>query len=122
MPRKLARLLGFPVRRHSAARQANPAMNEVTEHEGALLVRLGRGSAMQVRFDPGEARAVFRIVPIAEARRLYGDTPWHPASESQLQGWIHSDSATGRWLLSRSLNREKAAAAAAGGELAFSLR
>jgi hypothetical protein len=88
-------------------------MNEVSEHEGVLLVRLGRGSAMQVRFESDGARALFRIVPIARARELNGEAPWYAASEAQLQAWIDSDSAVGHWLASR-LDREKQAAATGG--------
>lgn len=96
-------------------------MNEVSEHEGVLLVRLGRGSAMQVRVEPDGAGALFRIVPIAKARQLDGDAAWHAASEAQLRAWAHSDSAVGRWLLSKGLDCGKPTVAAAGGILSLSL-
>jgi len=121
MPRQLARLFGFPAcRERSQGREAVPAMNEVSEHAGVLLVRLGRGSAMQVRYDPDGPRALFRIVPIATASQLSGDAPWRAASGAQLQGWVDSDSAVGRWLLSKGLDCRKTAAAAAGGILSLS--
>lgn len=126
MPRQLARLFGFPAcRERSRGREAAPAMNEVSEHEGVLLVRLGRGSAMQVRFEPpvdaGAAQSWFRIVPIAKARQLSGDAPWHAASEAQLQAWVDSGSAVGRWLLSKGLDCARSAVAAAGGILPLSV-
>lgn len=100
-------------------------MNEVSEHEGVLLVRLGRGSVMQVRFEPPvdskTARALCRIVPIASASQLGGGAPWHAPSEAQLQTWTRSDSAFGRWLLSKGIERSKPAVAAAGGILSLSV-
>lgn len=111
MPGLLARLLGFRARQgRSQGREAQSVMNEVSEHEGVLLVRLGRGSAMQVRFD--DARTLFRIVPIARVSQLNGDAPWHAASHAQLQAWVHSDSAVGRWLLSKGLVCARPAVAA----------
>lgn len=125
MPRQLARLLGFVTRRErSLKRETEAALNEVSEHEGVLLVRLAKGSAMQVRIeppiDPAVARAQFRIVPIAEARQLHAGAPWQAASETQLEAWIHSDSAVGQWLSSQRLGRKRAAAAAAGDLLSVS--
>jgi hypothetical protein len=96
-------------------------MNEVSEHDGVLLVRLGRGSAMQVRFDSEDPRILFRIVPIAKVSQLNGDAPWRTASEAQLQAWIHSDSAVGRWLVSKRLDRESTATAAGSGRLLSAL-
>jgi hypothetical protein len=71
---------------------------EVSEYKGILLVRLGRGSAMQLRIQPDQASVLFRIVPISKATQLEGDSPWQAASDSQLRAWIHPDSAIGRWL------------------------
>jgi hypothetical protein len=96
-------------------------MNEVSEQDGVLLVRLGRGSAMQIRFEADEGLALFRIVPIAKASKLNGHAPWHAASEAQLQAWVNSDSAAGRWLLSKGLVVARPAVAAAGGILSLSL-
>jgi hypothetical protein len=76
-------------------------MNEVSEREGTLLVRLGRGAAMQVRLNRDPACVLLRVVPIAKATQLEGDSPWQLASDEQLRGWIHSDSAIGQWLLSK---------------------
>jgi len=96
-------------------------MNEVSEHEGVLLVRLGRGSAMQIRYEEDGARVLFRIVPIAKASQLDGDAPWRAASLAQVQAWVYSDSAAGRWLLSKGLDCARPAGAAAGGILSLSV-
>jgi hypothetical protein len=77
---------------------------------------------MQVRLDlGGDARVLFRTVPIAKASRLDGDVPWHAASEALLQDWVHSDSAVGRWLSSKGLHCEKPGVAAVDGILSLSL-
>ena len=65
------------------------------------MVRLGRGSAMQLRFKPKDANITFRIVPIAKATQVNGDAPWHTASEAQIQGWMRPDSAIGQWLFAK---------------------
>lgn len=115
MPRQLARLFGFPFCRARPARGTTAfTMNEVSEHQGVLLVRLGRGSAMQVRYDPERSCALFRIVPISKVSQLNGDAAWRTASEAQLQDWIDSDSALGRWVLSKGLARENTATAGGG--------
>ena len=82
---------------------ARDVTDEVSEYKGALLVRMGRGSAMQMRTQPDPASVWFRIVPISKATQLEGDSPWQAASESQLRAWIHPDSAIGRWLLARGM-------------------
>ncbi len=78
---------------------ARDVTDEVSEYKGILLVRMGRGSAMQMRIQPDQASVWFRVVPISKATQLEGDSPWQIATESQLRAWIHPDSAIGRWLL-----------------------
>jgi len=95
MPCQLERVFGFLAPRHN---NEPPKINEVWEHDGVLLVRLGRGSAMQVRIQPDRSGVLFRIVPIAKATLVKGDVPWQVASESQLLAWMHPDSAIGQWL------------------------
>jgi hypothetical protein len=75
--------------------------DEVSEYKGALLVRMGRGSAMQMRIQQDQGSVWFRIVPISNATQLEDDSPWHAASDSQLRAWIHPESAIGRWLLAK---------------------
>ena len=75
--------------------------NEVAEYKGILLVRLGRGSAMQLRIEPDRANVAFRVVPIAQATALNDESPWQLADESQLNAWIHPGSAIGQWLLAK---------------------
>jgi hypothetical protein len=75
------------------------ATEEVSEYKGILLVRMGRGSAMQLRIQPDQVSVLFRVVPISKATQLEDDSPWQAASDSQLRAWIHPDSAIGRWLL-----------------------
>ncbi len=77
--------------------------DEVSEYKGFLLVRMHRGSAMQMRIQPGQAGVLFRIVPISKATQLDGDSPWQAASESQLRAWIHPGSAIGQWLLAKGI-------------------
>jgi hypothetical protein len=102
MAHQLARVLGFLTQGRCKQATLKPdTTNEVTERDGVLLVRLGRGSAMQVRLEPRRASVSFRIVPIAKATQLEGDLPWELASDDQLRGWIHSGSAIGRWLLAK---------------------
>jgi hypothetical protein len=73
--------------------------NEVSEYDGILLVRMGRGSAMQIRLQPDRASILTRTVPLASATRLESDSPWQAASDFLLRSWIHSDTAVWRWLL-----------------------
>jgi len=75
--------------------------DEVSEYKGVLLVRMGRGSAMQVRIQQDHGSVSFRIVPISKATQLVDDSPWNAASDSQLRAWIHPESAIGRWLLAK---------------------
>jgi hypothetical protein len=85
---------------------AREVTDEVSEYKGVLLVRMARGSAMQMRTQPNPAGVWFRIVPISKATQLEGDSPWQAASESQLRGWIHPDSAIGRWLLAKGMTKQ----------------
>jgi hypothetical protein len=103
MPRHLRRLLGLPQRTQSSfpIPFQQDVTNEVSEHEGILLVRLGRGSAMQVRVQPDQPSVLIRTVPIAEAKQLDGDSTWQAASDSQLWSWIQSDSAIWQWLVAK---------------------
>lgn len=84
---------------------------EVAEYKSALLVRLGRGCAMQMRIESDRARVLFRIVPILKATQLEGDSAWQAASDSQLRAWIHPDSAIGQWLLAKGIDGDRRAAA-----------
>jgi hypothetical protein len=99
----LARVLGFLGKRNAAESVSSQpdVTNEVSEHEGTLLVRLGHGSAMQVRRNPDRATVLVRVVPIAKATHLEGDSPWQVAPDSQLRTWIAQGSAIGQWLLSK---------------------
>jgi hypothetical protein len=119
MPRQLARVLGFlsPRPRIQQSNLEGPirlpfkpeVTNEVSECNGILLVRLGRGSAMQVRLQPDRAVSI-RTVPIAQATQLEGGAPWQTASDAQLRSWIQSDSAVWRWLLAKGIHQAKARA------------
>ena len=71
---------------------------EVSEHQGVLLVRLGRGSAMQVRVTADAAAALYRIVAIATVKHVDDDRAWQRASDGQIRAWLHDDSPIGRWL------------------------
>jgi hypothetical protein len=104
MPRQLARVLRFLSPRH----RSEQPMNEVSECNGILLVRLGRGSAMQVRLQPDTVGVSIRTVPLAQATQLDGGAPWQTASDIQLRSWIQSDSAVWRWLLAKGINQGKA--------------
>jgi hypothetical protein len=84
-------------------------MNEVSEREGVLLVRLGRGSAMQVRLTADRASVLCRTVPIAQATRVEVDSKWQFASDAQVCGWIEHASAIGRWLLAKGLDYNRVA-------------
>ncbi|MGA2882518.1 MAG: hypothetical protein ABSG13_26490 [Bryobacteraceae bacterium] len=81
--------------------------NEVSELDGILLVRLGGCSAMQVRLEPDGDSVLIRIVPLAKAMNLQGDSPWQPVHDSQLHAWIQSDFAIWRWLLAKGIDRDK---------------
>lgn len=83
--------------------------DEVSEYKGALLVRLGRGCAMQMRVRPNLAGVMFRIVPISNALQLDDDSPWQDASNPQLSAWIHPDSAIGQWLLAQGIDGDRIA-------------
>jgi hypothetical protein len=119
MPRSLSLLLGFLAPRPRTEVPSVP--NEVLEHQGLLLVRLGRGSAMQVRIEPGGSDVRYRIVPIANATQLNGDSPWMSASDGQIRGWIHPDSAIGQWLMAKGLVVNKPKSPAFSGEWAGSM-
>jgi hypothetical protein len=86
--------------------------DEVSEHKGVLLVRLGRGSAMQVRLASDGAGVLHRTVPMAQATRVEDDSHWQFASDEQLRGWIDQASAVGRWLLAQGLRYDRVEAAA----------
>lgn len=104
MPCSLARVLEFlaPNFRSSLRVPAKPEVtNEVSEYEECLLVRLRRGSVMQVRLQPGGVSVLTRIVPIAKAMQLDSGVTWQIASDSQLLDWIESDSAVWQWLLAK---------------------
>jgi hypothetical protein len=111
MPCHLRRLLGWP--REARSSFPNPFQhditNEVSEHEGILLVRLGRGSAMQVRLQSDQPSVFIRTVPIAEAKHVDGDSTWQQASDSQLRSWIQSDSAIWQWLLAKGFDGDQIA-------------
>jgi hypothetical protein len=81
--------------------------DEVSEQAGVLLVRLGGGSAMQVRPQPDGASVLIRIVPIAKATQLEGDAIWQLASDSWLRTWVQSNSAIWHWLLAKGVDGEK---------------
>lgn len=76
--------------------------DEVCEHRGVLLVRMGRGSAMQVRLVNDET-VLYRIVPIANVTRVEDDAAWQRASDAQLRAWLRDDSSIGLWLVSKGL-------------------
>lgn len=76
--------------------------DEVSEHRGVLLVRLGRGSAMQVRL-VNAGVVLYRIVPIANVTRVEDDSPWQRASDAQVRAWLHGDSSIGLWLVTKGL-------------------
>ncbi|HEX5230176.1 MAG TPA: hypothetical protein VFW44_20830 [Bryobacteraceae bacterium] len=75
---------------------------EVSEHRGVLLVRLGRGSAMQVRL-ASDGAVYYRIVPIANVTLVEDDSSWQQASDAQVGVWMHDDSSIGLWLLAKGL-------------------
>jgi hypothetical protein len=81
--------------------------DEVSEQAGVLLVRLGGGSAMQVRPQPDGASVLIRIVSIAKATQLEGDAIWQLASDSWLRTWVQSNSAIWHWLLAKGVDGEK---------------
>lgn len=100
MPCQLARLLG--ARRPPPAR--TDIVDEVSERAGTLLVRLNRGSVMQVRLHPDTGGVLIRTVPIAKATQLAGDSPWQAASDSELRAWMQSGSAIWQWLLAQGID------------------
>lgn len=114
MLRPLARVIGFLGRRrqmeysfaHSRFEdpfQQRARNNEISEYDGILLVRLGRGSAMQLRLEADRTQVSFRVVPIARATQVSSETEWQMASYGQLEGWLQADSAIGTWLLAKGL-------------------
>ncbi|MGB6943675.1 MAG: hypothetical protein WBE37_14845 [Bryobacteraceae bacterium] len=103
MPCQLAKLLG--AMRHPPARA--DIMDEVSERAGTLLVRLNRGSAMQVRLQPDSGSVLIRTVPIAKVTQLAGDSPWQTASDFQLRTWIESGSAVWQWLLAQGVDSDR---------------
>jgi len=106
MPR-LARLLGF-LRREQPI-PLEETIYEVSEHRGALLVRLRGGSVMQLRLQPDRTTVLIRTVPLTKAKQLEDDLPWQAAPESQIEEWLHSDSAMGQWLVAKGLADERLA-------------
>ncbi len=79
-------------------------VDEVSERAGTLLVRLNRGSAMQVRLQPDTGGVLTRTVPIAKVTQLAGDSPWQAASDFQLRAWMQSGSAIWQWLLAQGMD------------------
>jgi len=110
MPSSLARALELLLPRRRRKAQHSPTElrdnQEVSEYEGALLVRLGRGSAMQMRLEPDSGRVSFRIVPIANVTQLNGDAPWNPVSDAQIRT-IQPGSPIGQWLLAKGFRPEQ---------------
>jgi hypothetical protein len=96
---------------------AGPVAEEVSEQAGVLLVRLGAGSAMQVRPQPDGASVLIRIVPIAQATQVESDVMWQVASDSWLRTWVQSNSAIWHWLLAEGIDGEKILRQLAGGPL-----
>lgn len=107
MPGQLAKLFGAGWR-HPLVSSVHIA-DEVSEYAGALLVRLGGGSAMQVRLHAEAGSILIRTVPIAKSTQLDGDQPWQIAADSQLRAWIQSHSAIWEWLLRQGMDGDAAA-------------
>ena len=96
MPGQLAGLFGLmaPRRRDSAIVNAEIdgyLSDEVSEHEGILLVRLRAGRAMQVQLRGSDV--LTRTVPIATATQIGDYPPWQVASANCVQAWIQSNAA-----------------------------
>jgi hypothetical protein len=111
MPCQLARVLEFLRRKPSApqvpfedALSQEEMTNEVSEYDGILLVRLGRGSAMQIRLESDRASVLTRTVPLGKATRLEGDSSWQAASDSLLRSWIQSQTTIWQWLVSKGVD------------------
>ena len=119
MPRHSTRWFAFlsPRRRGAPSEPKSPfdvpagqdITNEVSEYAGILLVRVGGGSAMQVRVQPDGAGVFTRVVPLAKATQLEGDSTWQAASEAQLRAWIQSNAAIWQWLMAKGLDGAKLA-------------
>ena len=116
MPYRLANLRGILAKRWSGRPKLDPSFNlppkqevtdEVSDFNGILLVRLGKCSAMQVRLEPDRENVSFRIVPIAKATQVRGDSPWQAATDSQLYGWMRSGCALWQWLLAQGIDSGK---------------
>jgi len=117
MPPQLAKLLKLLKKQSHTPAKAKSSFdipfkqevtNEVSELDGILLVRLGGCSAMQVRLEPEHAESVLiRIVPIARATHLHGDTPWQAATDFQIQTWSQTGSAIWTWLLARGIDSDE---------------
>jgi hypothetical protein len=108
MPCQLARALGFLRRKRNSpqvpfkdALSKEEMTNEVSEYDGILLVRLGRGSAMQIRLESDRASVLTRTVPLGKATRLESDLNWQAASDSLVRRWIQSETTIWHWLVSK---------------------
>ncbi len=108
MPCQLVEALGFlrlkpnaPAVPFREALSKDEITNEVSEYNGVLLVRMGRGSAMQIRLQPDHASVLTRTVPLVKATRLEGDSPWQAASDSLVRSWIQSKATIWQWLLAK---------------------
>ncbi len=108
MPGQLAGLFGIiaPRRRRSVIvdEQIGYWSDEVYEHEGILLVRLGAGRGMQVRLRGSDV--LTRTVPIAKATQTGEHPPWQLASAGCVQAWIQSNAAIWRWLVAKGIDVE----------------
>jgi len=110
MARQLARLLECIAPRHRApspAAHSNPLFedylsDEVSEHDGVLLVRLGAGRAMQVRL--GGSEILTRTVPMATATLVGEHPPWEIAPANCIQAWIQSNAAIWQWLVAKGID------------------
>lgn len=107
MPCQLVRVLGFlrPKPNSPEAPFENALSkeetNEVSEYDGILVVRLGRGSAMQIRLQPDRASVLTRTVPLGKATRLESDSTWQAASDSLLRSWMQSETTIWQWLVGK---------------------
>lgn len=46
---------------------------------------------------------LYRIVPIASAKRVDEDFAWQRATDARVRAWLHEDSEIGPWLLAKGL-------------------
>ena len=107
MPGQIARLFGFVAPLHRSCPVVDPPFesclsDEISEHDGVLLVRLGAGLAMQVRLRGSEV--LTRTVPIAKAMQIGEDPPWQLASAGCVLEWIQSNAAIWRWLVAKGID------------------